>query len=472
MEKYDIYAGGVFKSNNTPLEVTNPYTGEVFAQTYIAGTPELEESIASALAVEREMKDLSVYKRYEILMQISETIRSKREYLADILAREAAKPLIYALGEIDRATQTFLVAAEESKRLPSEYLSIDWAPSGAGREGIIRYFPLGLTAGISPFNFPLNLAVHKIAPAIAAGNPIILKPARSTPLSTLELAKIIHNTDLPKGAFSVLPMDRQAGNQLVTDQRFKKLTFTGSPEVGWRMKEQAGKKKVTLELGGNAGAIVTCSADMDHAVNRCLLAGFAYQGQVCIHLQRIFVHRDIFNEFTGTLVEKAKNLRQGAPDDPETEITAMIDEENALRVEEWVNEAVEGGAEILCGGNRKFTYYEPTILTKTKKDMKVNAEEIFGPVVTVESYESFQDAVHSVDDSRFGLQAGVFTDSIEEMNYAFENISVGGLIINDAPIFRIDHMPYGGVKDSGLGREGLKYAIKEMMEPKLLIKNK
>lgn len=472
MENYDIYVGGVFKSNNTPLEVNNPYDGEVFAQTCIAGAPELEEAITAALAVEQEMKELPVYKRYEILMQIMHEIKNKREHLANILAKEAAKPLRYALGEIDRAAQTFLIAAEESKRLPSEYISLDWTLAGAGKEGFIKYFPVGLIAGISPFNFPLNLAVHKIAPAIAAGNPIILKPARSTPLSTLELAKIIDTTDLPKGAFSILPMDRKAGNRMVTDERFKKLTFTGSPEVGWKMKEEAGKKKITLELGGNAGAIVTESADPDYAVKKCLLAGFAYQGQVCIHLQRIFVHNSIFEEFTTKLVEYTKNLKEGPPEDPETEITAMIDEENAARVEEWVNEAATDGAEILCGGNRKFTYYEPTVLTNTKKDMKVNAEEIFGPVVTVESYSSFEEAVHAVDDSKFGLQAGVFTDSIEEMNYAFNNINVGGLMINDAPLFRIDHMPYGGVKDSGSGREGLKYAIKEMMEPKLMVKNK
>jgi glyceraldehyde-3-phosphate dehydrogenase (NADP+) len=316
----------------------------------------------------------------------------------------------------------------------------------------------------------LNLAVHKIAPAIAAGNPIILKPARSTPLSVLELAKIIHQTGLPSGSVSILPMDRIAGNQLVTDERFKMLSFTGSPQVGWKMKRDAGKKKVILELGGNAGVIITPSADIDLAVSKCLMGGFSYSGQVCIHVQRIFVHETCFDQFTEQFAAKIRTLRQGDPRDPQTDISAMIDEENAIRVEQWVHESVAAGAEILCGGKRDGSIFEPTLITRTRPEMKVCALEIFGPVVTVEKYSDFTDGLNRVNQSTFGLQAGVFTNQLDEMNIAFNELEVGGVIINDVPTFRVDHMPYGGVKESGSGREGVRYAVQEMMEPRLLVK--
>jgi glyceraldehyde-3-phosphate dehydrogenase (NADP+) len=472
MKTYEIYIGGKFKKTDYPLTVTNPYNNKPVAETFLAKKEELEQAIAAAQAVQNEMKALPSFQKYEILMQISTAIKNNREHLADVLAQEAAKPLRYALGEIDRATQTFLVAAEESKRLPSDYISIDWTPAGKGKEGLVKYFPIGLIAGISPFNFPMNLAVHKIAPAIAAGNPIILKPARATPLSVCELAKIIDQTSLPKGAVSILPMDRESGNQLVTDERFNMVTFTGSPEVGWKMKREAGKKKVVLELGGNAGAAVTESADLDCAVQRCLIGGFAYSGQVCIHLQRISIHKSIFSDFKDAFVNGAKNLKEGPPTDINTDITAMIDEENAVRVEEWIKKAVNEGAELLCGGNRRGSFVEPTILTNTTPDMLVNASEAFGPVVTIEPYTNFKEAIDSINNSIYGLQAGVFTNNLNEVNYAFNNLDVGGVIINDIPTFRVDHMPYGGIKDSGFGREGLKYSIMEMLEPKLMVKNK
>lgn len=469
--EYKIFVAGEFKTTQNQLNVYNPYNKELIANTYLAGVDELHEAIEKAEKVQEELKNMPSHKKYTILMQIANALKVKREYLAKILAMEAGKPLRYALGEIDRAAQTFLVAAEESKRLPKEYLSLDWTPAGEGKQALVKYFPIGLVAGIAPFNFPLNLAVHKLAPAIAAGNPIILKPARATPLSVLELAAIISETSLPKGAVSILPMDRVSGNLLVTDNRFKLLSFTGSPSVGWRMKEQAGKKKVLLELGGNAGVIVSKSATIENAVAKCLAGSFAYSGQVCIHVQRIFVHQTIFDEFTNKLVEKTKILKQGAPELPETEISAMIDQENAERVENWVNEAVENGAKILCGGKRQATFFEPTILTDTKPDMKVCALEIFGPVVSVEKFDVFEEAIRFINDSEYGLQAGIFTNHINEMNFAFNNLEVGGVIINDVPTFRVDHMPYGGVKNSGLGREGVKYAIQEMMEARLLVTN-
>jgi acyl-CoA reductase-like NAD-dependent aldehyde dehydrogenase len=469
MNQYDIYVGGVFQKTDDELQVVNPYTGEVFAETWLAGDDELEAAIAGAQAVEKVMREMSSFQRYQILFHIAAALMKKKDYLARILAQEAGKPLAYAAGEIDRSSQTFLIAAEEAKRLPKEYISLDWTPAGVNKEGIVKYFPIGLIAGISPFNFPMNLASHKIAPAIAAGCPIIVKPASATPLSTLELAKIIDETSLPKGALSVLPMNRKTGKKLVTDERFKLLTFTGSPAVGWKMKSEAGKKKVVLELGGNAGVIVSASADIDVAIKKCLTGGFAYSGQVCIHTQRIFVEKPVFREFVSKFMEAAKSLKFGDPLDAETQISSMIDEANAVRVEKWVQEAVAKGASILCGGHREGTFFEPTVLTNTEKSMKVNCLEVFGPVVTVEPYATFEEAIGFINDTPFGLQAGVFTNRFDEISKAFNQIDAGGVIIQDVPTFRVDHMPYGGVKDSGLGREGVKYAIMDMMEPKILV---
>jgi len=470
MKEYKIYAAGEFHTTNSILPVYNPYNNEQIARTYLADSSLLEKAIVKAQAVETELRNMPSFVKYEILMQIAEAMKSQKEELASILAQEAAKPMKYALAEIARAITTFVAAAEESKRLPMEYMRLDWASTGKGKEGLVKYFPVGLIAGISPFNFPMNLAVHKIAPAIAAGCPIILKPASSTPLSTLELARIIDETTLPKGTVSILPMDRKTGNLLVTDERFKLLTFTGSPVVGWKMKAGAGKKKVVLELGGNAGVIVTRSADMKHAVNRCIVGAFAYAGQVCIHTQRIYVEKNIFNEFKEKFIAEAKKLKAGHPLETATDITSMIDEKNAIRVEDWVNNAIKSGAEVLCGGKRNGSFYEPTVLTKTKKEMDVSSKEIFGPVVILEQYDKFEEAVDLVNDSIYGLQAGVFTNQIDELNYAFANLHVGGVIHNDVSLFRVDHMPYGGIKDSGLGREGVKYAMLDMMEPKILVK--
>lgn len=470
MQHYKIYIGGEFAETANTLEVVNPFTQKTFATTYLAGAEELETAIKKAQSVKDELKDLPSYKRYEILLQIANELKSSREQLALVLCRESAKPMRYALAEIDRAAQTFVVAAEESKRLPKEYISLDWTPAGENKEGIIRYFPVGIVAGIAPFNFPMNLAVHKIAPAIAAGCPVILKPASSTPLSTLELAKIIDRTALPKGAVSVLPMNRKAGNQLVTDDRFQLLSFTGSPAVGWEMKKNAGRKKTVLELGGNAAVIVTQSANLETAIPKCVAGGFSYSGQICIHAQRFYVQETIFEKFMELFVEAAKKLKQGDPEKNETDISAMIDEDNAARVEEWISEAVQQKAKIVLGGKRTGTYVEPTIITNTTTEMNVCKEEIFGPVVIIERYETIEDAVHMVNDSAFGLQAGIFSDSNKEIDFAFRHIEAGGVILNDVPTFRVDHMPYGGVKDSGQGREGVKYAIMDMMEARILVK--
>jgi acyl-CoA reductase-like NAD-dependent aldehyde dehydrogenase len=470
MTTFPIYAAGHFAEGHDLLEVINPYTGRAFAATWRAGGQHLEDSIVAALGVSEELKNMPSYQRSAILHEIAAGIEENTAEFSEVLAQEAGKPMRFATGEVLRAIQVFRIAAEECKRLPGEYLSLDWTPAGTGKEGWVKYFPVGLVSAIAPFNFPLNLAVHKIAPAIAAGCPVIVKPATGTPLSTLLLARLIDQTSLPKGAVSILPLDRKTGNLMVTDERFKLLTFTGSPEVGWEMKRQAGKKKVVLELGGNAGLIVTHTADLQKAIPKAVTGAFAYSGQVCIHTQRVLVHRSVFDTFAGEFTRLTLQLREGDPMDPETEISVMIDEENAARVDAWVKEAVAGGARVLCGGKRRGAYYEPTVLTGTTIDMKVCALEVFGPVVTLEPYDTFEEAVALVNHGRYGLQAGVFTHDLREMDFAFNHLEVGGVILNDVPTFRVDHMPYGGIKESGLGREGVKYAMLDMLEPKLLVK--
>lgn len=470
METYKIYLAGEFTATDKKLEVTNPFNGEVFAHTYQASEKELDRAIQKAETVKEELKKIPSYKRSAILLQIAAELKNKKQHLAEVLAMESGKPIRYAAAEIDRSVQTFTVAAEECRRLPKEYISLDWTAAGENKEGLVRYFPIGLIAGIAPFNFPMNLAVHKIAPAIAAGCPIILKPASATPLSTLELARIIDGTELPKGAVSVLPCDRKTGNMLVTDGRFRLLSFTGSPEVGWEMKKNAGKKKVVLELGGNAGVIISESANVEDAVKKGIVAGFSYSGQICIHAQRFFVHEKLFADFVKKFTEAAARLKQGDPLDQATEVSAMIDQENADRVEKWISDAVQAGAQVLHGGKKQGAFVEPTILTNTNTKMKVNCEEVFGPVVIVEKIKDIEEGIQKINDTRFGLQCGVFTGSINEMDRCFEALEVGGVILNDVPTLRLDHMPYGGVKDSGLGREGVKYAIMDMLEPRILVK--
>lgn len=470
MDQFLPYLAGNFIQTSHPHTIFNPHTGQPVAQTWICGEEEIESAIRQGLEAEPVMASYPAWKRYEALRFISDELLKNKTWLANLLAREAAKPLRYALAEIERAAQTFLVAAEESKRIRGEVVRLDWTPGGQGKEGIIKKFPVGLIAGISPFNFPLNLAVHKIAPAIASGNPIILKPASSTPLSTLALARIIHQTDLPQGAVSILPASRAAGNQLVTDERIKLLSFTGSDTVGWEMKKLCGKKKTVLELGGNAGVIVSSSADISSILETCIQGAFAYAGQICIHAQRFFVHTSHYNVFVDSMKQRAEQICIGAPEDQDTEFSSMIDQSNAQRVENWISEALSDGAELVCGAKRNQNLVYPTILTRTHPSMKVNAEEVFGPVITIEPFVDFSEAIQKINQSKFGLQAGVFTQRLDEMNLAFEQIHAGGIILNNVPTLRFDHMPYGGVKDSGIGREGVKYAMEDMLEIKILVK--
>jgi acyl-CoA reductase-like NAD-dependent aldehyde dehydrogenase len=353
--------------------------------------------------------------------------------------------------------------------MTGELIPLDIMPSSKDRVGITRRFPIGPIAGISPFNFPLNLAAHKIAPAIASGNPIILKPPSKDPLTMLTVAEIIEAAGVPTGSVSILPMTRELGDRMVADDRFKLLTFTGSPSVGWRMKERAGKKKVVLELGGNAGVIVDRTADLDWAVRRILVGAFTYAGQVCISVQRMFVHEDIWGAFMTKFVEGAKALKVGDPLDPQTDVGPMVDTKAAARTQGWVDEAIALGGKVLLGGKAAGNFFPPTILTDTPVSAQVCSNEAFAPLVVAFPFRDFDDAVRGVNDSFFGLQTGVFTNDLANAWRGFHELEVGGVIVNDVPTYRIDHMPYGGVKDSGLGREGLRWSIEDMTELRIMV---
>ncbi len=470
---YSLYLAGQWLDNGIPTDVINPYDGRAWTKTWLAKKEHIEEAIQKGLAVEEEMKHLPTHVKADALMHIAKRMTERKEEFAEAMSLETAKPLLYSRIEVERAIQTFIDGAEECKRIYGEWFPLDRTAAGNGHEATVRRFPVGLVAAISPFNFPLNLVVHKLAPAIAAGCPIVLKPATKTPISALLLAELIDETKLPKGAVSVLPADRDVGDMMVTDPRFKLLTFTGSPGVGWDMKARCGKKKIVLELGGNAALIVSQSADVNTAVKKSVVGAFSFSGQSCIHTQRMYVHESLFDQFTTQFVEQTKTLIYGDPLDEKTQVSAMIDSRNAERIDTWVKEAVAGGAKVLVGGERKGDAgYVPTVLTNTTQDMKVCAQEAFAPIVVLEKFSDFKDAVVRINDSTFGLQAGVFTNDIREVNYAYNALDVGGVIINNVPTFRVDHMPYGGVKDSGLGREGVKYAIEDMTERKVLVINK
>jgi glyceraldehyde-3-phosphate dehydrogenase (NADP+) len=372
---------------------------------------------------------------------------------------------------VDRAIFTFHVAAEETLRIGGEWLSLDWQSAAAGRSAVLRSFPLGPIAAITPFNFPLNLVAHKVAPAIAAGCTMVLKPAPRTPMCALMLAELVEQAGWPAGALNVLPLSNAEAESMATDPRFKLLTFTGSGSVGWMLKSKAGKKRVVLELGGNAAAIVHSDADVGYAAERCVLGGFSYSGQSCISVQRIFVHRSVESEFAHQVIERVAALRVGDPLQESTDMGPMISEEAAKRAESWVQEAQQGGARVLVGGTRAGAILAPTVITGTKPEMRVNCQEVFAPIVVVEPYDNFSDAITGVNCSAYGLQAGIFTYDSRNIHEACETLEVGAVIVNDAPTFRMDQMPYGGTKDSGTGREGLRYAMREMMEPKLIIFN-
>lgn len=453
------------------VEVKAPYDGNVVGRVFQGTRVHAEAAIAAAVKAFGTTRRLPAFERQRVLRRVAEGIAKRKEEFARTLCQEAGKPIKAARTEVDRAVFTFTVAAEESTRIYGEYLPLDWQEYTAGRWGIVKRFPLGPIAGITPFNFPLNLVVHKVAPAIAAGCPMVLKPAPQTPLSSLLMAEVVQQAGWPDGALNVLPLSNEDTGVLVTDDRIKMISFTGSAAVGWQIKKNSGKKKVILELGGNAGVIIHSDADIEYAAERCVAGGFGYAGQTCISVQRVLVQQSVYGKFMDLFLAGVKTLQMGDPLDESTDVGPLIRESDAIRAAEWIQEAVRGGARLLCGGARKGSMLEPTVLTGTRTDMKVNCQEIFAPVVTVEPYNEFDEALRQINSSPYGLQAGIFTRDAKLMFQAFEELEVGGLLAGDVPTFRIDHMPYGGVKDSGIGREGLRYAIEEMTEPKLMVMN-
>ncbi len=464
-----FFLNGNWVTHGRDVVVTSPYDHSVVAVVYEATRDDVEAAIESAVHSFTITRKMPSYQRAAILRKITEGITARREEFARTICQEAGKPIRTARIEVERAINTFQIAAEESTRIYGEYLPLDTLESTAGRWGLVRRFPLGPVFAITPFNFPLNLVAHKVAPAIAAGCPLILKPAPQTPVSSLLLAEIVAESGWPEGAFAVMPLSNENAALLVSDDRIKLLTFTGSAAVGWQLKSHAGKKRVTLELGGNAAVIVHSDAELTYAAHRCEAGGFSYAGQTCISVQRILVHRPVFDTFTDFLLQGVRKLKVGDPMQESTDVPPLIREQDAVRVSEWIEEAVKGGAKLLCGGGHKGSVVEPAVLTDTSPDMRVNCAEIFAPVVTVEPYEEFRDAVHQANNSPYGLQAGVMTRDAGLIQMAFDELDVGGVIVGDVPSFRVDQMPYGGIKDSGLGREGLRYSIEDMTERKLLV---
>ncbi len=468
-KEYPFYCAGGWRSSANRLEVRNPHDDSVVGVTSFATDSDLEDAIAAAEDAFETMKTMPTYERAGALTKLAAVMEERQEELAVLIAKEAGKPLRDARTEAMRGVFTVQIAAEEAKRIGGEMMPLDLLPSSKGRFGITRKVPIGPIAGISPFNFPLNLALHKVAPAIASGNPIVLKPPTHDPLTMLTVAEMIDGLGLPKGAVSIMPMDRALGDKLVTDDRFKLLSFTGSPDVGWDMKARAGKKKVVLELGGNAGVAIDRDADIDYAVSRVRMGAFAYAGQVCISVQRVFVHQDVYDQFCEKLASAVATIKAGDPLDPDTELGPMIDDKAAHRIDEWVQAAVREGGRVLTGGRANGRFYEPTVLVDVARESFVCSREAFAPIVSVFPTKDWDDTLSKINDSVFGLQAGVFTSSLEHALQAFERLDVGGVILNDVPVYRIDHMPYGGVKDSGLSREGLRYAIEDMTETRLLV---
>ncbi len=471
METKKILIGGEWREAEENFTVKSPYTRETLAEVSSASAEETEEAIAVAVEASKKMRRLS---RFEISRGLAKTaagIEARKTEFSETIAKESAKPIIYSRGEVERAIATFHHAAGEAERFCGEVIPVDAQAQGKGKIAWTLKIPKGVIYGITPFNFPLNLVAHKVAPALAAKNSIIIKPSEKTPLTALLLGEVFLESGLPESALQIVPMDVKHIETVLNDERVNMISFTGSAEVGWKLKNLVGRKAIALELGGNAPVIIDESADINKSVGQNLVGAFAYSGQVCISVQRIYIHEKIFDKWTESFISGAEKLKKGSPLDENTRLSVMIDEKAARRAKSWVDEAVKGGAKILCGGNLDSAMLDATVLTKTNPEMRVVSEEIFAPVAVVEKFSDFAEAVEMANHSKYGLQAGVFTQNLSNMNYAAENIEAGGVIINEAPIFRVDNMPYGGVKESGFGREGVRYAMEEMSETRLIVVN-
>ncbi|MBP22375.1 MAG: aldehyde dehydrogenase [Alcanivorax sp.] len=466
---YPYYLANEAVFANQDLDVTDKYSGEVATRVAMADAATIDKAIDAADKAAGAMAKLAPYERQAILYHCVKRFEERYDELALALCIEAGKPIKDARGEVGRLIDTFRVAAEEAVRIDGEMPNLEISARAKGYRGMVKRVPIGPCSFISPFNFPLNLAAHKVAPAIAAGCPFVLKPASRTPIGAIIIGEVLAETDLPKGAFSILPCHREGADLFTTDERFKLLSFTGSPDVGWDLKARAGKKPVILELGGNAAVIVDEDADLNDAMERIVFGAFYQSGQSCIGVQRILIHDAIYDELKAKLVEKTAALKMGDPKDEDTFIGPVISEGEATRLENWINEAVDAGATLLVGGKRDGAMLQATLLENAPKGTNIVEEEAFGPVAVISRFSDFDDALNTVNESKFGLQAGIFTRDLYKAQKAWDELEVGGVVIGDVPSWRVDNMPYGGVKDSGLGREGIRWAINDMTEERLLV---
>lgn len=472
IEKKKLYIGGQWIDTKEYQSLKSPYNQEEIALIPVAEEEVVTNAIEAAERVKDKLKKMPAFERAVILEKIATGFEKRFDEAVEILAKEAAKPLTTAKGEVLRTIQTYKFAAEEAKRIHGETIPLDAAPGGENRLGYTVREPIGVIAAITPFNFPLNLVAHKVGPAIAAGNPVVLKPASQTPLSSLLLAEISEEAGLPAGALNVVTGKGSViGDVFVNDQRIKMITFTGSPSVGIGIRNKAGLKRVTLELGSNSAVIIDKGVNIEQVIPRCVTGAFSYQGQVCISLQRIYVHQSAYDEFVKKFVDKANELIIGNPLDLDTDLSALISPSELRRAESWTNEAVKNGAEIKLGGQINKSIFPPTVLVDVDSKEKVSSQEVFAPIVVINKISSVDDGIKYVNDSNYGLQAGIYTDNVRTALKAADQLEVGGVLINDIPTYRVDHMPYGGMKQSGMGREGIKYAIEEMTEMKLVIFN-
>ncbi len=467
--EYPLYLANEARQPNADLEVTDKFTGEVATRVAIADARTIDAGIAAAVEAQEPMARLPAYERQAVLQHCVRRFTERAEELAFALCIEAGKPIRDSRGEVGRLIDTFRIASEEAVRITGEVQPLDIAPRARGYQGIWKRVPIGACSFISPFNFPLNLAAHKVAPALAVGCPFVMKPASRTPLGAIIMGEVLAETDLPRGAFSILPAHRDGADLFTTDDRLKLLSFTGSPDVGWALKAKAGRKKVVLELGGNAAVVIDHDADLDDAVDRTIFGAFYQSGQSCIGVQRILVHDQVYEAFRDKLVARAKTLVAGDPHDENVFIGPMIDVKEAERLDDWIQEAIGKGATLLCGGGREGAMLEATLLEDVDPSTKLNIEEAFGPAAFLIRFRTWDEAVAIVNDSKFGLQAGIFTRDIYKVLDAWDRFEVGGIVVGDVPSYRVDNMPYGGVKDSGLGREGVRFAMEDMSEIRNLV---
>lgn len=468
-DRYPYYLANRPVAANTDLAVSDKFSGEIVTRVALASDATVDEAIAHAVRAVEPMRALASYERRDILDHCVTRFTERKGELAEALCIEAGKPIRDSRGEVDRLIDTFRVASGESTRMVGEVLPMDISPRARGYTGMWKRVPIGVCSFITPFNFPLNLVAHKVAPALAVGCPFVLKPASATPIGALIIGEVLSETTLPAGAFSILPVKGENAARFAEDPRIKLLSFTGSPSVGWGLKARAGKKRVLLELGGNAAVIVDADADLDDAVARIVTGAFYQSGQSCISVQRVMVHKSIYDAFKTRLIAATSKLIAGNPRREETFIGPMISEDEAARLDTWVRAAVDRGAKVLAGGRRQGAMFEATLLENVPKDADVCAKEAFGPVAVLSTFDDFDAALGEVNDSVYGLQAGVFTRDLYQAQKAWDRLEVGGVIVGDVPSFRVDHMPYGGVKESGEGREGIRFSMEEMTEPRLLV---